>query len=200
MSKKYLGKVAAGGALASAALFVAAPGIASASATPSTWDHKEDHGYIKTYPKWVHPGDPVKIIEVCSQEQEHAKVWSKVTGKVWLEPWRPPMDGAAPDDAAPGDAAPDGMPGWAGEQDHSGKAEDHAKGDEKGKPEWYGHDGKDGKDGKKHYVYVGEGHVKEYAHPGWYKVKGDCGYGKIHVVPERPLDPRTGRSTVVTAA
>ncbi|MFD2080892.1 hypothetical protein SAMN05421678_109182 [Actinopolymorpha cephalotaxi] len=181
MSKKYLGKVAAGGALASAALLVAAPGIASASTTPSTWggDHKEDHGYIKTYPKWVRPGDEVKIIEVCSEEQEYAKVWSKATGKVELERWKPrPHDGGRMDDAAPED-------GWgqdqADGQDHWSQDGRDGKGDE------HGRDGKDGKDHKKHYVYVGEAYVKEYVHPGWYKVKGECGYGKIHVV-EAPGD------------
>ncbi|SDS88349.1 hypothetical protein [Actinopolymorpha singaporensis] len=162
MSRKYLGKVAAGGALASAALFVATPVIASASVTPSTWGggHKEQHSFVKTFPRWVHPGDEVKIIEVCSGELEYAKVWSKTTGKVELEPWQPDemVDSAAPDE--------------------------HGNGDH----------------GEKHFVYVGKAQIKGDARPGRYKVRGDCGYGTIKVVPETPEGPVAGGDGGVTGA
>ncbi|MCG5439257.1 hypothetical protein PSH25_003632, partial [Micromonospora sp. PSH25] len=78
MAKKMLGKVVAGAALGGASLLVFAPGIAFANG------HEDGKVYAK--PHVVKAGDEVKLLEICPDRQEHAYVWSKVTGKVKLKP------------------------------------------------------------------------------------------------------------------
>ena len=87
MSKKFLGKVITGAALAGATLLIATPGIAAADGGGGKPDH--DKGYITTYPRWVKPGHEVKVVQYCEREQHKAWAWSKPTGKLWLEPWSP---------------------------------------------------------------------------------------------------------------
>ncbi|MEU4770738.1 hypothetical protein [Micromonospora sp. NPDC023644] len=80
MAKKMLGKVVAGAALGGASLLVFTPGIAFA-------DGQQGHeGKVYAKPHVVKAGDTVKLLEVCPDRQEHAFVWSKVTGKVKLKP------------------------------------------------------------------------------------------------------------------
>lgn len=79
MANKMLGKVVAGAALGGASLLVFTPGIAFA-------DGHQDEGKVYAKPHVVKAGDTVKLIEVCPDRQEHAFVWSKVTGKVKLKP------------------------------------------------------------------------------------------------------------------
>ncbi|MBM0205218.1 hypothetical protein JNW90_20845 [Micromonospora sp. STR1s_5] len=78
MAKKMLGKVVAGAALGGASLMVFAPGIAFADG--------HDDGKVYAKPHVVKAGDEVKLLEICPDRQEHAFVWSKVTGKVKLKP------------------------------------------------------------------------------------------------------------------
>lgn len=79
MATKFLGKVVASAALGGMSLLIA-PGMAHADG-----GHAED-GRIFTHPKWTKAGHEVTIIEVCPKPQEHAYVWSKVTGKLHLKP------------------------------------------------------------------------------------------------------------------
>ncbi|MEO3821887.1 hypothetical protein [Plantactinospora sp. B24E8] len=87
MSKKFLGKVIAGAALGGASLLVFAPSAALADGAPySDGHHRDALGRVFAKPHVVKPGHEVKLIEVCSEEQKHAWLWSKVTGKVDLTP------------------------------------------------------------------------------------------------------------------
>ncbi|WP_230394391.1 hypothetical protein [Plantactinospora alkalitolerans] len=87
MSKKFLGKVIAGAALGGASLLVWAPSTALADGGyhPDGYQ-KHDSGHVFAKPEVAKPGQEVKFIEVCSEAQEHAWLWSKVTGKVDLAP------------------------------------------------------------------------------------------------------------------
>ncbi|TDC28963.1 hypothetical protein [Micromonospora sp. KC213] len=83
MANKMLGKVVAGAALGGASLLVLTPGIALADGTHHGGDRE---GNVFAKPHVAKPGETVRLIEVCPQPQEHAYVWSKVTGKVKLKP------------------------------------------------------------------------------------------------------------------
>ncbi|MEV4985805.1 hypothetical protein AB0K30_22285, partial [Micromonospora sp. NPDC053811] len=83
MAKKMLGKVVAGAALGGASLLVFTPGIALAD---GHHDGKDRDGKVLAKPHVVKAGETVKLLEICSEKQEHAFVWSKVTGKVDLKP------------------------------------------------------------------------------------------------------------------
>ncbi|WKU08103.1 hypothetical protein [Micromonospora sp. HUAS LYJ1] len=107
MANKMLGKVVAGAALGGASLLVFTPGIAFAD---GHHDGESRDGKVIAKPHVVKPGDEVKLIEICPEAQEHAFVWSKVTGKVKLKP-------------AEGRGEEHG--GWEGDE---GKGEDHGKG------------------------------------------------------------------------
>ncbi|NLU80563.1 hypothetical protein HCA58_19770 [Micromonospora sp. HNM0581] len=128
MAKKMLGKVVAGAALGSASLLVFAPGAAYADGQPPT-----DRGKVFAKPHAVRAGEEVKIMQICPDEQEHASVWSKVTGKVQLESarggdsradhrGRPAQNGAAegaenegrPGHERPGPAEAESGGGWGG--------------------------------------------------------------------------------------
>ncbi|MFF5224791.1 hypothetical protein ACFY21_26875, partial [Micromonospora sp. NPDC000212] len=85
MAKKMLGKVVAGAALGGASLLVFTPGIAFAD---GHHDGEDRDGKVIAKPHVVKPGDEVKLLEICPEPQEHAYVWSKVTGKVDLKPAR----------------------------------------------------------------------------------------------------------------
>ncbi len=83
MAKKMLGKVVAGAALGGASLLVFAPGVAFADGQPH-----ENEGKVFAKPHAAKPGEEIKLVEICEKPQENAFVWSKVTGKVKLEPAR----------------------------------------------------------------------------------------------------------------
>ncbi|MEU7610358.1 hypothetical protein AB0A90_13470, partial [Micromonospora sp. NPDC049204] len=83
MAKKMLGKVVAGAALGGASLLVFAPGIAYANGHD---DGRDQDGKVYAKPHVVKAGEEIKLLEICPDRQEHAFVWSKVTGKVKLEP------------------------------------------------------------------------------------------------------------------
>ncbi|MEW2476988.1 hypothetical protein AB0875_24680 [Micromonospora gifhornensis] len=83
MAKKMLGKVVAGAALGGASLLVFAPGAAFADGQPH-----ENEGKVFAKPHAAKPGEEIKLVEICEKPQENAFVWSKVTGKVKLEPAR----------------------------------------------------------------------------------------------------------------
>ncbi|MEV0153286.1 hypothetical protein AB0H57_06020 [Micromonospora sp. NPDC050686] len=82
MAKKMLGKVVAGAALGGASLLVFSPGFAFADG--GHHDGEDRDGKVFAKPHVVKAGDKVELTEICSKEQEHAFVWSKVTGKVKL--------------------------------------------------------------------------------------------------------------------
>ncbi|NIL42387.1 hypothetical protein HCB17_15290, partial [Salinispora arenicola] len=88
MAKKLLGKVVAGAALGGASLLVCTPGIAVADD-----HHRKDEGKVFAKPHAVEAGHEVKLLEICPKPQEHAYVWSKVTGKVDLKPAHDRRDG-----------------------------------------------------------------------------------------------------------
>ncbi len=88
MAKKLLGKVVAGAALGGASLLVCAPGIAVADD-----HHRGDEGKVQAKPHAVEAGHEVKLLQFCPTPQEHAYVWSKVTGKVPLRPAEDQRDG-----------------------------------------------------------------------------------------------------------
>ncbi|MBQ1011368.1 hypothetical protein KBX53_10500 [Micromonospora sp. M51] len=135
MAKKMLGKVVAGAALGGASLLVFAPGIAFADG--------HDDGKVYAKPHVVKAGDEVKLLEICPDRQEHAYVWSKVTGKVKLKPAR--EDRGEDRDWREGENSSDHDKG----KDEHGKDEhgkDHEGKDENGKDE-HGKDDK-GKDDK----------------------------------------------------
>ncbi|MFG1775697.1 hypothetical protein ACGFIG_04610 [Micromonospora sp. NPDC049048] len=133
MANKMLGKVVAGAALGGASLLVFTPGIAFA-------DGHDDGGKVYAKPHVVKAGDTVKLIEVCSERQEHAFVWSKVTGKVNLKPaegrgdWRGGEEGSRDHDKGK-DHEDKGRDHDKG-KDHEDKGRDHDKGkDEAPKPQ-----------------------------------------------------------------
>ena len=145
MSKKFLGKVIAGAALGGASLLVCAPSSALADGPhyPEEY-HNGDRGRILSKPHVAKPGEEIKLIEICPKQQEHAWLWSKVTGKVDLAPaehrkdWTPREHGEGKktdergygDDAATNDekrAGKDSKGGWeSGKQSEDAKDE-HAK-------------------------------------------------------------------------
>ncbi|MFY1588878.1 hypothetical protein ACN267_30805 [Micromonospora sp. WMMD734] len=116
MANKMLGKVVAGAALGGASLLVFTPGIAFAD---GHHDGESRDGKVFAKPHVVKPGEEVKLIEICPEAQEHAFVWSKVTGKVKLRP----ADGRGEEHG-----------GW---KDDEGRGEDHGK-PEEGKGEGHG--------------------------------------------------------------
>ncbi|MFI7573688.1 hypothetical protein [Micromonospora sp. NPDC049497] len=122
MANKMLGKVVAGAALGGASLLVFTPGIAFADG-----HHHDEEGKVYAKPHVVKAGDEVKLLEICEEPQEHAYVWSKVTGKVKLKP--------AHDREERGGDRGDrdhGKDDWKGRDDHKDKGRDDK-----------GHDGKD---------------------------------------------------------
>ncbi|WBC17658.1 hypothetical protein O7600_12895 [Micromonospora sp. WMMA1998] len=146
MAKKMLGKVVAGAALGGAGLLVFTPGMAYAGG--------HDEGKVIAKPHVVKAGDTVELLEICSEPQEHATVWSKVTGKVDLHPARDGEHGDWSDKG--GDWSDKGGDwsdgGWNADQGPDGKDEhgrdDHGKGpdgkDDHGKaPEGRNEQGKD---------------------------------------------------------
>lgn len=82
MADRMLGKVVAGAALGGAALVGFTPAMAYAGG------QHEDDGTVIARPDAVKPGDAVKLLEICPSPQEHAFVWSKITGRVQLQPAR----------------------------------------------------------------------------------------------------------------
>ncbi|WBB79501.1 hypothetical protein O7606_25670 [Micromonospora sp. WMMD882] len=84
MATNMLGKVVAGAALGGASLLAFAPGIAVADGAAGDAPHHE--GKVYADPHAAQPGHEVKLIEICPEPQEHAFVWSEVTGKVKLQP------------------------------------------------------------------------------------------------------------------
>ncbi|WLS47987.1 hypothetical protein Q3V37_12575 [Micromonospora profundi] len=139
MAKKMLGKVVAGAALGGASLLVFAPGIAFAD---GHHDGGKDHdGKVYAKPHVVKAGDEVKLLEICPDRQEHAFVWSKVTGKVKLE--------AARDDKGKDHGEWNKEDGSYDREDRG--RDEHGK-DDKGKDEH----GKDDKDKGKDHEGKGE--------------------------------------------
>jgi len=142
MAKKMLGKVVAGAALGGASLLVFAPGVAFAD---GHHDGKDRDGKVLAKPHVVKAGEEVKLLEICSEPQKHAYVWSKVTGKVDLKPVKDGEDrGDWRDEDSYGRDDKDEHGKDDKGRDHEGKDE-HGK-DDKGKDEH----GKDehGKDDK----------------------------------------------------
>ncbi|MGC4790836.1 hypothetical protein ACLQ22_23775 [Micromonospora sp. DT178] len=131
MANKMLGKVVAGAALGGASLLMFTPGIAFADG------HHDDEGKVYAKPHVVKAGDTVKLLEVCPDRQEHAFVWSKVTGKVALKPaegrtdWRGGEEDSRDHDKG---------------RDHEDKGRDHDKGkdhEDKGRDHGKDDNGKD---------------------------------------------------------
>ncbi|MFG1676837.1 hypothetical protein [Micromonospora sp. NPDC049282] len=127
MANKMLGKVVAGAALGGAGLLAFTPGTAYAGG-------HDDEGKVIAKPHVVKAGDTVELLQICSEPQEHAYVWSKVTGKVDLHPARDGEHGDRADGAGWADRGGD----WAQDADQGPDGKD-AHGDDHGK----GPEGKD---------------------------------------------------------
>ncbi|MEV0004007.1 hypothetical protein AB0H28_17210 [Micromonospora sp. NPDC050980] len=141
MAKKMLGKVVAGAALGGAGLLAFTPGMAYAGG-------HDDEGKVIAKPHVVKAGDTVELLQICSEAQEHAYVWSKVTGKVELHPAR---DGEHGDWADGGDWADRGGD-WAQDADQGPDGKDeHGKGPDGKDGHGKGPDGREDPEG-------GEGH------------------------------------------
>ena len=80
MANKMLGKVVAGAALGGASL----AGVRAGDRVRGRPPRRRGKVYAK--PHVVKAGEEVKLLEICPDRQEHAFVWSKVTGKVKLKP------------------------------------------------------------------------------------------------------------------
>jgi MYXO-CTERM domain-containing protein len=170
MAKKMLGKVVAGAALGGAGLLVFTPGMAWAGG------HPDDEGKVIAKPHVVKAGDEVKLLEVCPESQEHAFVWSKVTGKVQLHSVRDEHGDQQGDWEKDADQGPDGKDRHGrdeeGRGDHGKGKDDHGKGkDDHGK----------GKDD----------HGKGKDDHG----KGPDGHGDEHGWPQPPADGTGGGVT-----
>ncbi|WP_089158450.1 hypothetical protein [Micromonospora sp. NBS 11-29] len=131
MADKMLGKVVAGAALGGASLLVFTPGMAYAGG--------HDDGKVITKPHVVKAGDTVELLEICPEPQEHAYVWSKVTGKVDLHPARDGEHGDWADGGEHGNRSDGGDWGEDADQGPDGKdahgPDEHGKGPEEGKDE-----------------------------------------------------------------
>ncbi|MFI6133076.1 hypothetical protein [Micromonospora sp. NPDC051141] len=150
MADKMLGKIVAGAALGGAGLLVFTPGMAYAGG-------HDDEGKVIAKPHVVKAGDTVELLQICPEPQEHAYVWSKVTGKVDLHPARDGEHGdwadqggdwadQGGDRAEDADQGPDGKDGHgappeADKDEHGKDAKDEHGKDEHGK----GPEGKDEK-------------------------------------------------------
>ncbi len=124
MANKMLGKVVAGAALGGASLLVFTPGIAFADG------HHGDEGKVFAKPHVVKPGHEVKLLQVCEKPQEHAYVWSKVTGKVKLKPVKDERGDWREDGEHGKDKGRDHKNDW---KDDKGHGKDDWKDDEGGK-------------------------------------------------------------------
>ncbi|MEV4493082.1 hypothetical protein AB0K04_23570 [Micromonospora coxensis] len=116
MANKMLGKVVAGAALGGASLLVFTPGIAFADDAQPGGDRE---GKVIAKPHAVKPGETVKLLEICPTPQEHAYVWSKVTGKVKLKPageGRGEHDGKDKGGSWGGDKGGDQGGSWGGDK------------------------------------------------------------------------------------
>ncbi|MFI7209730.1 hypothetical protein ACIBP4_07955 [Micromonospora maritima] len=108
-----------------------------------------DEGKVIAKPHVVKAGDTVELLEICSEPQEHASVWSKVTGKVDLHPARDGEHGDWSDKG--GDRSDKGGDwsdgGWDADQGPDGKDEhgrdDYGKGSEGKDDHGKGSEGKD---------------------------------------------------------
>jgi hypothetical protein len=135
MANRKLGKFVAGAALGGASLLVFSPGIAFADGG----QHGDDEGKVFAKPHVVRAGDKVKLLEVCAKPQEHAHVWSKITGKVELHEISKEYDGRGDEDWARHDGHGKGDE----HQAEKGKSA-HAKGEEHGKSDQGRHGGQGG--------------------------------------------------------
>jgi hypothetical protein len=82
MYRRILGRLATGAALASAALFVVAPGVAAADTGRYDTYPKGD---IYVFPRYVQPGHDIKIVEFCKEPQRYPTIWSDITGTLPLK-------------------------------------------------------------------------------------------------------------------
>ncbi|MDG4789536.1 hypothetical protein O7626_27045 [Micromonospora sp. WMMD1102] len=87
MSKKFLGRMIAGAALGGTSLLVFSPSAALADGGHHSEGYQKDSsGHAFAKPAAVRPGGTVELVEVCTEAQQHAWLWSRVTGKVDLIP------------------------------------------------------------------------------------------------------------------
>lgn len=200
MSKKFLGRMVAGAALAGACLLSTAPGAAAAPADGGGNYH--DKGIIKTFPRWVKPGHEVKVVQICSKPQHKAWAWSEPTGKVKLWPWKGPRpeplmleDSILPPngdmDAEPNGVLPDGEKEKYDKKKYD--SEEGWKDGVRGDSEEGSKDHGDWK--KKHFIYWGNAEVSTYTRPGKYELKGSCAKGQLYVVPNGWVDGGDGGTT-----
>ncbi|MFC8850619.1 MULTISPECIES: hypothetical protein [unclassified Micromonospora] len=201
MANKMLGKVVAGAALGGASLLVFAPGIAFADG--HYYDDTRD-GEVYAKPHVVKPGEKVKILEICPEPQEHAAVWSEVTGKVKLHPAEAhgyqaeekaeekagEQHGKAKEDEKAkggkgGGAADDSYDSWSGyEHDQAAEKDWSIDGSGYGEEKSWEH--------QKDFVYYGEAEVAADAAPGRYELKGSCAAGELVVLPHGPVEGGDG--------
>ncbi|MER7458464.1 hypothetical protein [Micromonospora sp. NPDC126480] len=119
MANKMLGKVVAGAALGGASLLVFTPGIAFADG------HHENGGKVFAKPHVVKAGHEVKLLQICEEPQEHAYVWSKVTGKVKLKPVKDSRGDWREDDKHGKDKKRDHKDDWKDDKHGKDKGRDH---------------------------------------------------------------------------
>ncbi|MEU7574309.1 hypothetical protein [Micromonospora sp. NPDC049240] len=194
MADKMLGKIVAGAALGGAGLLVFTPGMAYAGG-------HDDEGKVIAKPHVVKAGDTVELLQICPEPQEHAYVWSKVTGKVDLHPAR---DGEHGDWADKGGDWADKGGDWAEDADQGPDGKDgHGAPPEANKDE-HGKDGKDAKDehGKEEQGKDEQGKGPEGKGPEGKDEKGKDGHGPGEAgMPEPPADaPKPGGAGAGMAA
>ncbi|MFB9545611.1 hypothetical protein [Micromonospora sagamiensis] len=169
MATNKLGKVVAGAALGGASLLVFTPGIAFADNGNGHHDHHKGKVYVD--PHAVQPGHDVKFIEVCADRQEHAFVWSKVTGKVKLharDHHKKEHERDARGEESGNDESPNGSGsehgGWNG-KDKDSEGGWNGK-DSESEGGWNGHGSKNGKDSESESGNGWDSHGDEAGQPG----------------------------------
>ncbi|MFI2709540.1 hypothetical protein ACH495_05335 [Micromonospora sp. NPDC018662] len=194
MADKMLGKIVAGAALGGASLLVFTPGMAYAGG-------HDDEGKVIAKPHVVKAGDKVELLQICAEPQEHAYVWSKVTGKVDLHPARDGEHGDWADQggsnwadqggdwAEDADQGPDGKDGHGEEHGKAPEGKDeHGKAEEGKGPEGKPEEGK-GPEGKPEEGKGPEGKPEEGKGPEGKPEEGKDGHGPGEAgMPEPPAD------------
>ncbi|WP_422773479.1 hypothetical protein ACN28C_11495 [Plantactinospora sp. WMMC1484] len=219
MSKKFLGKVIAAAAFGGASLLVFTPSAALADGGYPPEGQRSGHaGRIFTKPHVVKAGDKIEVVEVCPEAQQHAWLWSRVTGKVDLTPEHRDGHPAGGGSGESGDGREGGGETAATERpSNSGDYGEYKGEDDKQEtpsppgpsagavpapsPSASGRPGADhraaGPDGwtgggRTGFEYGTTVTVPRDAEPGSYELKGSCGEGELVVAPKGWVDGGAG--------
>ncbi|MFY1672931.1 hypothetical protein ACN27G_23710 [Plantactinospora sp. WMMB334] len=203
MSKKFLGKVIAGAAFGGASLLVFTPSAALADGGYHPEGQRSgSSGRIFTKPHVAKAGDKIEVVEVCPEAQQHAWLWSRVTGKVDLTPGHRDDHPTGGDSGTGGDGREGGgepedtdgpsNPGDYGEyRGENGEETGPASGRPGGDHRAAGPDGWTGGD-RAGFEYGTTVTIPWDAEPGSYALKGSCGEGELIVAPKGWVDGGAG--------